>query len=125
MQFPLPQKWFRKESEFTSWFGREIQRDGGFWHKISDADMRTKPFDAICWYKQVMYWIELKVIPWMSCHPYKLLRGSSPSNPGWQVLWLSRFWEHWKSLMIVYSKSANKYQVLPFEGLTLETKITF
>ena len=120
------------ESDFASWFylmangNDKWQPEVFFEFKISDADRRTKPFDAF----GMMWWvwlaIEFKKVDWLIAYPYKELRWSSPKNPWWQVLWLTRWQKNGGlSLVIVYSRQAQKFMVFDFKDLTLDSKYIF
>lgn len=126
MMFRLPERWFKNEASFTTWFWKNIKDGGWFFHKISDADRWLKPFDALMAYKGKTYWIEFKFCKWNSCKPYNLLRWSSSKNPWSQVLWLQKYAANWGiSLVIVYNHKYNIYKVFDFTDLSLDYKYEF
>lgn len=117
----------KSESDFTSWYGSEIKKRGWFFHKISDMDIRPKPFDAIMAWDGIIWAIEFKSV-WVlkSCHPFRLLRWSSPSKPWSQVKGLQWFQDNWwLSLVIVFNKLLQQYKVIDFKDIDFNTKITF
>lgn len=104
LQFPLPNKIFRNEAEFTIWFGRQIKEKWWFRHKISDMSIELKPFDAILaldWYVAA---VEIKV----SDHKHKI--NVSKMLRDNQRSWLSKYKKNWwNALVIYYNKIVNKY----------------
>lgn len=121
-----PSKWFKKESRFTTWRGKHIKEQGGFFHKISDIDMRTKPFDCIVAFEGKCYWVEVKVVRTYSCKPFHLLRWSSSKNPWGQVKGLQTYNDNWwSSLVVVYCTKTNTYKIFNFDDIDLDTKHTF
>lgn len=104
LEFTLPQKGFRTEAEFTTWFWRQIKEAWGFRHKISDMSIELKPFDwifALNWYTWA---IEIKVSD-NKCKVdvEKMLRPNQKSG-----LWkYKKNW--WNALVCYYSKVYNKY----------------
>jgi len=116
----------KNEASFTTWFGGKIKSAWGFFWKISDIDTRVKPFDWFMAYKWHVCALEFKSIPWMSCHPFQLLRWSSPKNPWGQVKWLADFFANgWISLIIVYSKKCNRFKIIDFSTTNFNTQIKF
>jgi len=126
LDFQLPEKVFKNEALFLWRYGKCIRDNWCFYHKISDADPRTKPFDSFTMIQWFGIAIEAKKIDWYTCYPYQLLRGSSIKNPWWQVKWLTDWGNNWwVSLVIVYSKKAHKYKIFDFKDLTFNTKYIF
>lgn len=104
LYFIPPNKPFKNEAEFTTWFWRQIKEHWWFRHKISDMSIELKPFDwilAIDWYVAA---VEIKV----SDHKhkvdvYKMLRDN-------QKTWLAKYKKNWwNSLVIYYNKVINQY----------------
>lgn len=104
LQFPLPNKIFRNEAEFTSWFGRQIKDKWWFWHKISDMSIELKPFDAILALDWYIAAVEIKVSDHkQKVNVTKMLRDNQRS-------WLSKYKKNWwNALVIYYNKICNKY----------------
>ena len=126
LMFPMPDKPFKNEALFTTWFWSQISKSGGFFHKISDYSLWFKPFDAIFALDGLTWGIELKFTHNASCTPFTMLRWSCPKNPGTQVKSLTDYQNNgWNSLVIVYSAKKHKYVVVDFKDLSLTTKITF
>jgi len=126
LQFKLPEKWFKDEASFSSWFGSKLRENWGFWHKMSDMDRWTKPFDAIFALEWIVGWIEFKIVDSISSKPYKKLRWSCPENPWWQVKGMSTLLKNWgKSLVILYNRKVNEYIIIEFQNLFLDTIIHF
>lgn len=122
----LPSRIFKSESDFTTWFWSYIRKNGWFFHKISDESRWLKPFDSIMAYEWYIAAVEIKYVKTASCHPYKLLRWSSPSKPWAQVDWLRDFQINgWNSIIVIYSAIKHSYVVVDFAGLDLSTKIFF
>lgn len=125
-KFILPTKIFKSEAEFTTWYWWQIRKNWWFFHKISDESRGLKPFDSLLSYKWYVAAVEIKYVKSASCHPYWLLRWSSPSKPGAQVQWLRDFQINgWNSIVVVYSATKHAYIVVDFAGLDLSTKILF
>lgn len=113
------------ERDFCTWIWK-LLNEFGFYFKISDQDQRSKPFDWFGVRFGVAVAFEFKKVDWLIAYPYKELRGSSPKNPWWQVLWLTRWMKNgWLSLVIVYSRKAQKFMVFDFKDLTLDSKYIF
>jgi len=124
LNFDLPSRKFKNEAEFTTWFWWQITKRGWFFHKISDYSLWFKPFDAIFALGGLVWAIEFKSTPSMSCYPYTMLRWSSIKKPWTQVKSLLDYWNNgWLSLVVVYSTRNHRYQVLEFKDLSLDTKI--
>lgn len=123
--FNCPEKGFKNESEFTTWYGKQIKERWWFFHKISDYSLWFKPFDAICALNWKVSAIEFKFIKWWSCIPFNLLRGSNPKKPGTQVQSLECFERNgWISEIIVYSQKSNRYITLNYSDENLHSKCT-
>lgn len=123
--FNCPDKWFKNEAEFTTWYGKKIKEQWGFFHKISDYSLGFKPFDAICALKWKVCAIEFKYTKNWSCVPFDMLRGSSAKKPWTQVQSLESFEKNgWISLIIVYSQKSNRYITLSFSDENLHSKVT-
>lgn len=122
----IANKKFKNEKDFTSWFLRHVRDRGGFAFKISDYDIWLKPCDAIIARQGVWCLVEFKYIKHGSCYPFRLLRGSSPKNPWYQVKWLeTRAKNGWISLVIVYSEKKHCFKVLDFKELSFTTREKF
>lgn len=118
-------KQYKNEAEFTSWFGRELKKRSWFFHKISDADRRLKPFDAIFWLDWIVWAIEFKCVSTDKCYPYRLLRWSSEKNPWPQVKWLREYQNNWwLSLVIIYNKKHCVYDICNFLYIDFNSIIT-
>lgn len=121
--FTCPQAGFKNEAKFTTWFGGMVKK---FWwhrHKISDMSREIKPYDWVVWLKWYCWAIEIKFDKhktWF--HPFRLLRGASLNNPGWQVKWL---WDYekngWQSFVCVYNKSINDFFLYKFGEIDFNT----
>lgn len=119
-------KQYKNESEFTSRFGREIKKRSWFFHKISDADRRLKPFDAIFAIDWVVGAIEFKCTSNKKVYPYRMLRWSSEKNPWPQVKWLTDYQSNWwLSLVIVYNKKYVDYKVCDFLYMDFNSILTY
>jgi hypothetical protein len=124
--FVCPDKWFKSEALFTTWFWWQIQKWGWFFYKISDESRWLKPFDWLISYNWLVAAVELKYTKYGSCFPFQMLRWSSSKNPWSQVKSLTDWQKNgWKSLVIVYSAKKNMYVVLDFAGLAFTSHITF
>lgn len=113
------------ESDFC-WRFKKIVENKFFYFKLSDQDQRTKPFDSFGVIQGVPLGMEFKKVDWFIAYPYNELRWSSPKNPWWQVIWLtkhSRNW--WLSLVIVFSRKACRFEVFKFDDLYLDYKYIF
>lgn len=104
LQYTLPNKPFKNEAEFTTWFGRQIKEHWWFRHKISDMSIELKPFDwilAVDWYIAA---VEIKVSDHKhKVNVYKMLRDN-------QKTWLAKYKKNWwNSLVIYYNKIINQY----------------
>ena len=123
--FNCPEKGFKNEAEFTTWYGKQVKERWWFFHKISDYSLWFKPFDAICALNWKVSAIEFKFIKWWSCIPFNLLRGSNPKKPGTQVQSLGDFERNgWNSIIIVYSQKSNRYITMKFSDENLHSKCT-
>lgn len=126
LYFELPNKTFKTEALFTTWFLWCIRKRWGFAHKISDFSPGDKPRDADIAFEWLAAAVELKKTDNGSCRPYQLLRWSSPKNPGAQVSSLDSYARNgWNSLVIVYSTKKHRYVILDFRHLDFNTKISF
>ena len=123
--FNCPDKGFKNEAEFTTWFGKQVKERWWFFHKISDYSLWFKPFDAICALNWEACAIEFKHIKGTSCTPFNLLRGSSAKKPWTQVMALGDYERNgWNSLIIVYSQKSNRYVSMKFSDESLHSKVT-
>jgi hypothetical protein len=126
LKFNLPEKWFKDEASFTTYFGRQIKEKWGFFHKISDADRWLKPMDAVFALNGIVWWIEFKITDSMKSKPYTKLRWSCPQNSWWQVKWLTTLMNNWwTSLVILYNRKVNAYKIIDFKDFHLDTNIDF
>ena len=117
---------FKLEREFTTWHLKQCSDLWALSFKLSDADRRTKPFDAFVVLDWSSYFIEYKITKNMSCKPYRLLEGSSLKKPWWQVSWLSKVVKNgWIALVIVYSTKCKKYHISNFSELDFNTTISY
>ena len=125
MSFKVSKK-LNNEREFTSRFGSEIKKRGWFFHKISDMDIRPKPFDAILSWDGIVCGIEFKCTKSKKCRPYRMLRWSSLKNTWPQVKGLTEYQENgWLSLVIVFNKVLQQYKVIDFVNLWFNSQIIF
>ena len=131
LMFWMPENKFENEAKFTTWFLGQIKKRWWFAFKISDMDPRTKPCDSIFAYNGISWLIEFKFVKLSSTVPFAHLRWSSPSNPWWQVEWLTRYAmnvekSYWKSLICIYSQKEHNYKIFDIrdEGI-LHSKLDF
>lgn len=118
LYFTCPDRWFKNEAEFTTWFWKQIKDRWGFFHKISDESSNMKPCDAIFAFDWISWLIEFKYQKTKKCKPFYLLRGSWPSKPWFQVKWLQLNQRNgWLSLVVVYNKNKNMFTVIDFSFL--------
>lgn len=114
LQFPLPQKPFKNEAEFTRWFWRMVHDSGGFWHKISDMSMDAKPSDGIIAINWLVWLVEIKVGKEKTkVDIYKKLRpcqryGLSQYKKNW-----------WTSIVIYYNQIFHQYRVMDYSNKLL------
>lgn len=107
--FTLPTKWFKNEAEFTTWFWKQIKDKWWFFWKLSDMDIRLKPFDAFMQWDWLNCAIEFK--KWNNknkVNVYKLLETN-------QIIWLEKYQANWwNALIIYYSIFHNKYYIYDY-----------
>ena len=127
LEFQLPDAApFKNEAAFTGWFGKQINNNLWFFHKISDFSLWFKPFDSIFAYKWLVGCIEFKYTKQASCSPFAMLSWSSPKKPWTQVKSLQDYAINgWNSIVIVYSAKKHNYKILDFSQMSLSTKIIF
>lgn len=124
LYFWQPEYSLKNEARFTTWFGKQCKNRWYFFFKISDADKRIKPFDAFGMIDGTPVAIEFKVNDNNSCFPYRMLKGSSSSNPWWQVKGLFDYQKNsWYSLIIVYNRKKNKYIIVNLKDIDFNTKV--
>ena len=101
---------FANERLFTTWYGWEVRDRGGFRHKISDLDIRLKPFDGFTVENGKIGFIEFKVGSEKSgCDVYKKLRPN-------QIFGLRLIAQNWgDAYVIYYNKLYDIYVTMKFE----------
>jgi len=94
--FDLPEKSFKNEKEFTSWFWKAVHDKWGMWHKISDMSADMKPWDAIIWLWGVCWILEIKHgREKKRVDVYKKLRPN-------QKFWLNRYQKNGGTAIVIY-----------------------
>lgn len=123
LYFQLPKKpftWKKVEAQFTTRLFKKIKDN--WWHawKLSDMDIRKKPYDWLIVYG----WLDAKVEVKQSSNKKSvdLFKMLLPN----QVVWLSRVQENLGlSLVIYYNNFHHKYWIIEFSKETKKMKINF
>lgn len=107
--FDLPNKpfsWKKIEAQFIERFWKKIKDKNWHFWKLSDMDIRKKPYDAILTFNNLDAKIEFKQSDnKKSVDVFKMLLPN-------QVRWLSQVQNNgWIALVIYYNTFVNKYRV--------------
>ena len=121
LDFATPKRLFKDEKTFTTWFWKQIKTRFWHWHKLSDMDIRMKPYDAIFVYKWISAFLEIKV--WSEKSKTDIIKKLRPN----QKQGLTKVYNNWwLALILYYSKLYWTYQIIKYKGedsIILNTKL--
>lgn len=107
--FPLPEAKFKNEAKFTSWFGSQIRKKWWHRHKISDMDIRLKPYDGVLALNSNLVAVEVKVSD--NKKKIDLIKKLRPN----QIQGLSEvFNTWWTSIILYYNNFIHKYKAVRY-----------
>ena len=105
---------FKLESGFTTAWLKTLRDKGFYVDKISDGSIGTKKVDCYIATNKAFYICEIKIIdkdifPLSRLRPNQL-KGLRLANDLWKKNWIKDV-----SIVVVYSKTLNKYKIIPFD----------
>lgn len=105
-----PEKWFKFEKEFTTWWLKELNNKWFWKKKWSDMSQDRKPYDCNIATPIWDYYCEIKVI-----EKDKFSFDKFEPNQIKALEDLTKLWR--KAIVVIYSKQMNSYLVFLYKDL--------
>jgi hypothetical protein len=106
----MPEKWFRLESEFTTYWLGELKKKWYWKKKWSDASQDLKPYDCNIRTNIESYFCEVKIIEKDEFSFSQFRQNQIKALDDISKLW-------WKAIVVIYSILYNNYVVEDFAEL--------
>ena len=101
---------FTKESEFTTFWLKELKELWFACDKISDWSIWTKKIDCYITSDKAMYVCEVKIIEWKTFNLWRIR-----DNQRAYLSQVNKLW--WKAIMCVASKKLQEYVIFSFDRI--------